>query len=242
MRIRSRRLTRWAAVAMAVLFRLLLKTVRRDEYYAEPNLCAYERTGDERHLYCLWHDGIVGWVFSRRAQQIAALVSRHADGSYLADALESIGVPAIRGSSRRGGAEAVRQMLTAAANFHIAITTDGPLGPRRVVKEGIVYLASQTGRAIVPAAFAARRAWRPRGRWTDLVIPLPFTRTYIRVGPRIHVPPGLDREQLEPYRRLVQAAMDALTAEVDRLSGVDSNAGWPAIAAVKPARPVRRAA
>jgi lysophospholipid acyltransferase (LPLAT)-like uncharacterized protein len=226
MKLRNRRLIRWAARALALFFRTLLKTVRLQLDRAEPRSTCYEDTGDERHLFCLWHDGIIGFVFSRPAFHVSALVSRHGDGTYLADALEAIGVTPIRGSSRRGGAAALRQMLDAAANYHIAIATDGPMGPRREVKEGIVFLASQTGRAIIPAAFAARRAWRPVGRWTDLVIPLPFTDTHVCVGGRMYVPPGLDRQQLEPYRLQVQAAMDALQAEADRRAGGDSTARW----------------
>jgi hypothetical protein len=150
---------------------------------------------------------------------MAGLVSRHADGSLVADAMQAVGVTAIRGSSRRGGAAALRQMMEAAADYHIAIATDGPQGPRHVVKEGIIYLASQTGRPVVPAAFSARSAWRPRGRWTDMVVPRPFSRTYVIIGSPIAVPAGLSREELEPYRQQVQRAMDAVTDEAERRAG-----------------------
>jgi lysophospholipid acyltransferase (LPLAT)-like uncharacterized protein len=218
-KIRNVRLIRFAAVMIATAFRLLFRTVRLDFAQAHPRTSPYEDTGDLRYLHCLWHDGIAGFVFSRPAVRAAALVSRHADGSLLAEGMHSIGVTPIRGSSRRGGAAALRQMLDAAADYHIAIATDGPTGPRHVVKEGIVFLASQSGRAIIPAAFEARRAWRPWGRWTDLIIPLPGTRTYMRAGAPIHVPPGLSREELEPYRLQVQHLMDELNREVRRLAG-----------------------
>lgn len=218
MKIRSPRLIRFAARILATAFRMLFRIMRLD-IDTHPGTSPYQPPGSDRYLYCLWHDGIVGWVFSRPSFQVAALVSRHADGSYLADGMQMVGVTPIRGSSRRGGAAALRQMLDAAADYHIAIATDGPLGPRHVVKEGIVYLASQSGRGIIPAAFDARLAWRPVGRWTDLILPLPFTRTYIRAGEPIFVPPGLSRDELEPYRLQVQRAMDELTEEVRRLAG-----------------------
>jgi lysophospholipid acyltransferase (LPLAT)-like uncharacterized protein len=230
MKLRNRTLIRVAARTLAFCFRTLLKTVRLEMVKAEPRSTCYEDTGDERHLFCLWHDGIIGHVFCLPAFHVSALVSQHGDGTYLANALEAIGVTPIRGSSRRGGAAALRQMLDAAADYHIAIATDGPMGPRREVKDGIIYLASQTGRAVIPAAFAARRALRPVGRWTDLIVPLPFTHTYMCVGKRMYVPPGLDREQLEPYRLKVQAAMDALQAEADRRAGLDTTARWKAVA------------
>jgi len=226
MKLRNRHVIRFAARVLALFFRTLMKTVRLEMVKNEPRSTCYEDCGEERHLFCLWHDGIIGFVFCRPAFDVSALVSQHGDGTYLADALDAIGVTPIRGSSRRGGAAALRQMLDAAARYHIAIATDGPMGPRREVKDGIVYLASQTGRAIIPAAFAARQAWRPRGRWTDLVVPFPGTRACLLVGKRIFVPPGLDREQLEPYRLQVQAAMEALTVAADHRTGLDTTARW----------------
>lgn len=218
MKIRSPRLIRFAARILATAFRLHFRTMRLD-IDTHPGTSPYEPPGDSRYLYCLWHDGIVGWVFSRPSFSVSALVSRHADGSYLADGMQMVGVTPIRGSSRRGGAAALRQMLDAAADYHIAIATDGPLGPRHEVKEGIIYLASQSGRGIIPAAFDARLAWRPWGRWTDLILPSPWSRTYIRGGDPIFVPPGLSRTQLEPYRLQVQRAMDELTEQVRTLAG-----------------------
>ncbi len=183
-----------------------------------PGTSPYEDTGCERYLYCTWHDGVVGVVFSGQPVRMAGLVSRHADGSYIADIMELLGIAPIRGSSTKGGAAALRQMLDAAREYHIAIATDGPQGPRRTVKEGIVYLASHTGRAIIPVAFAARSAWRPRGRWTHMTVPLPFTCAWLHGGEPIRVPSGLARNQLEPYRIAVQRAMDALHSDVERLA------------------------
>jgi lysophospholipid acyltransferase (LPLAT)-like uncharacterized protein len=142
--------------------------------------------------------------------RIAALVSQHAEGGYVADCLESIGVPTIRGSSKRGGAAAIRQMMEAAQDYHIAIATDGPRGPEHVVKDGIIYLASKTGRPIIPMVYTAARAWRPRFRWTDLTVPKPFSRAQLIGGPPLHVPPDLNRQQLESYRAALQEAMDQL--------------------------------
>jgi lysophospholipid acyltransferase (LPLAT)-like uncharacterized protein len=98
------------------------------------------------------------------------------------------------------------------------IATDGPRGPRRMVKDGIVYLASHSGRPIVPTAFASAWAWKPRGRWTDLVIPIPFSRGIVLGGAPIRIPEGLTPQQLAPYRDLVQRAMDELQSRADRLA------------------------
>src|SRR5687768_1421951 len=99
MKIRNRTLIRLAAKLIAVVSRLLFRSVRLD-IQAHPQTTPYEETGRERYLHCIWHDGLAGMVFSRPAIRAAALVSQHADGSYLSDALEAIGVKPIRGSSR----------------------------------------------------------------------------------------------------------------------------------------------
>ncbi|MGE0378520.1 MAG: lysophospholipid acyltransferase family protein [Planctomycetaceae bacterium] len=218
MKIRSRWLIRLLSRLIAGACRALFATTRVEVCAARPGISPYEDSGAQKSLYCVWHDAILGPIFGGRCVDMAALVSLHGDGSYVADALECVGITPIRGSSSRGGAAAVREMLDAARDKDISIATDGPRGPRREVKLGIVYLASQTGRPIVPTAFSARRGWRVRGRWTDLLIPKPCTRIWLLGGEPILVPPGLSREDLKAYRDRVQQAMDELSAQADRLA------------------------
>ena len=135
----------------------------------------------------------------------------------MADLLDAVGIQPVRGSSSRGGAAAVRQMFALAERKHLVIATDGPRGPRRVVKEGIVYLASQSGRPIVPTALASSWAWKPRGRWTDMVIPWPFSRVVVLGGTPIRIPPGLTPQQLAPYCVQLQFAMDQLQEQAERV-------------------------
>ncbi len=244
MKIRSRRLIRFLARSVAVACRGLFASTRVEILAAEPEFSPYEDSGDQKCLYCIWHDAILGPIFGGRCVDMAALVSLHGDGSYVADALECVGIRPIRGSSSRGGAAAVREMLDASRDKDIAIATDGPRGPRRKVKYGIVYLASQTGRPIVPTAFSARRAWRVRGRWTDLLIPQPFTKVWLLGGEPIFVPAGLSRQELSTHRDKVQQAMDELAERADRLAN-GSGGGSPvrADAAVNaPVEDVHRAA
>jgi len=219
MKIRSRWLIRLLARGAAGVFRVLFASTRVEILAARKGISPYEDSGAQKYLYCIWHDSILGPIFGGRCVNMAALVSRHGDGSYVADALECVGIVPIRGSSSRGGAAAVRELLDAAREMDISIATDGPRGPRRTVKDGIVYLASQTGRPIVPTAFSARRSWRVRGRWTDLLVPKPFTRIWLLGGEPIVVPPGLSRDELSVCREQVQQAMDELTARADRLAG-----------------------
>ena len=144
----------------------------------------------------------------------AGLVSQHQDGSYLVEAMQYFHVDAIRGSTSRGGARALRQLLDASGRTHIFITPDGPRGPRRQLKDGIVFLASHTGQTIIPTACACGNAWVIRGSWTDLVIPKPFATVHMLLGTPFVVPADLSRDELECYRDRLQAEMEQLEVRV----------------------------
>jgi hypothetical protein len=101
-------------------------------------------------------------------------------------------------------------LLREANSRHVFITPDGPQGPRRELKSGIVFLASQTGIPIIPTAFSCSRAWVVQGSWTDLLIPKPFSDAYLLLGTPIHVPPDISRDELERYRLRIQGEMDRL--------------------------------
>ena len=112
-------------------------------------------------------------------------------------------------------------MIDAGDKHHLVLTPDGPRGPRREVKKGIAFLASHSGRPIIPTAYACRSCWRVRGNWTDLMIPRPFTTVYFLTGNAIDIPPKLSKPQLAHYTQIAQDAMDRLQADADRLAAGD---------------------
>ena len=150
-------------------------------------------------------------------RQCCCLVSKRQDGSYLADAMSWLQYKAVRGSSQRGGAEAIRQLMTDTAGRHIVITPDGPRGPRRQMKVGPLFLAAQLGRGILPSAYVFKRGWRIRGSWTDMALPMPFTTVYLVVGDPIPIRPDLSRAELEIEMAKVQRAMDQINDETERI-------------------------
>jgi hypothetical protein len=200
------------------IFRLLFSTCRKQVSSDVPNVSAYEQIADKRYLYCVWHDQIVMTIFTGRPQHMSGLVSRHHDGGYVADVMQACGVQPVRGSTRRGGAKAMRQLISAAGDLHVTITPDGPRGPLHQLKSGIVFLASHSGRAIIPVAHTCRRCWKIKGNWTDMMIPMPFTTIVARGGRPIFVPPNLKREELERYSAIVEAEMERLEINADRLA------------------------
>ncbi|MGE5195257.1 MAG: lysophospholipid acyltransferase family protein, partial [Deltaproteobacteria bacterium] len=183
MKIRSRFLTKFAGWLVAVIFGALSRTLRlRGLVETGYTDCSIEtRRG---YIYALWHDAIL-IPLARQALErphVAALVSRHQDGAYLAEFMHHIGVRSIRGSTARGGDQALRELMRLSGDWHIFITPDGPRGPHHVVKPGLVYLASRTGRPVIPMVSHFGSAWQIRGSWTGLLVPRPFSRGWYLIG------------------------------------------------------------
>ena len=222
LKIRSPLFAKIAASIIVVCMRLLFRTCRVNQFPDSPEINAYVSTGSKRFLYCVWHDQIAMTVFTGRPKNMAGLVSRHQDGGYVADTIEMCGIKAIRGSTSRGGAQALRQLMDTARDYHVAITPDGPRGPRRKLKDGIIFLASNTGRPIVLSAYNCRRCWRVRGSWTDMMIPKPFTTIYVRGSKPVDVPPNLSRAGIDSYRTLLEAEMERLDREAAALASGES--------------------
>ena len=223
MKIRSRWLTWVAAASIVGLTKLLFATCRKVyvSHRPESRLDFVPTPSDhERFVLCVWHDELLIPTFAAPRgvrKQTCCLVSQHQDGSYLANTMALLGYSTVRGSSRRGGANALRQLLDDTSGKHIVFTPDGPCGPRRQLKQGCVYVASQLGRSLLPGAFVATRAWRPKGKWTDLLIPKPFSTIYVITGETIPIPSDLSREQLNDYIAIAQQAMDRLSEQAERM-------------------------
>ncbi|MDA1015280.1 MAG: lysophospholipid acyltransferase family protein [Planctomycetota bacterium] len=217
MKIRSRLLNKFAAKCTVGLLRMLFRTTRIRIHPMEARTVAYEPL-DEKFLYPVWHDSLAFPLFCGPIHDMSTLVSQHRDGSLLAFAMESLGVAAVRGSSSRGGARAVRQLIDSAKQVHITITPDGPRGPKRELKSGIVFLASHMGRRIVPVGAAASRCWRLHGSWTDLVIPKPFSKVHFVTGKAITIPAKLSKDQLRDLTVIVEQQLHATQSCAERLA------------------------
>jgi lysophospholipid acyltransferase (LPLAT)-like uncharacterized protein len=172
-----------------------------------------------RYIYAFWHENVLLPARHYGRRNIHALISRHADGQLIAEVCRHMGFRVVAGSSTRGGVEAVRQMLRLGRCSHLAITPDGPRGPRRQVQPGLVYLAARTGLAIVPAGIAYERAWRMRS-WDRFGLPWPWSTAWCLTGEAIHVPSDADRETLERYRLRVQQRIDELQQQAEQWAGL----------------------
>src|SRR3990170_390056 len=145
---------------------------------------------------------------------VMALISRHADGELLAQVCRWFGLRTVRGSSGRGGVDAVEELLRLQKGFHLLVAPDGPLGPRRQVKRGLVYLASWTGMPIVPLGVGFQRAWRLNS-WDRMALPKPLSTITCIAGPLIRVPSVINKADSDHYRRLVEQNMAIATSAAE---------------------------
>src|SRR5262249_25844491 len=143
------------------------------------------------------------------------LISKSADGELIARVCLHLGVKAVRGSASSGGAEGLLGLWQHSSRRHVVLTPDGPRGPRRRVKAGVIYRASRTGLPILPCGVAFARPWRLPS-WDRFALPRPWSTGYAVVSPPIHVPGRLDRADLERYRRLVEERLLWATQAAER--------------------------
>lgn len=147
------------SLAAALFIRMLHATLRVRHVRVE-NL---ENAG--QHILAFWHAHLLLMLHCRFRRPVSTMISRSKDGEIIARVFDWYGVDSVRGSSSKGGGAALRELLREArAGKNIAFTPDGPRGPARIAKEGVVYAAQVTGLPIIPIAFAAKKkSWPDRG-------------------------------------------------------------------------------
>lgn len=222
MRIRSQFLTKLFGWTAALVFRALSRSLRI-RGICEANGTDPSFPTRQGFVYALWHDSILVPLAKKSLShaKVAALVSRHQDGAYLAEFMRYCRIRSVRGSTARGGDQALRELMQVEDDWNIFITPDGPRGPHHVTKSGPVYLASRTGRPIVPAVSHCENAWHVRGSWTGLVVPKPFSRCWYLLGEPLSIPADLSRDQIEMHTARVQAEMERLEQKLARIVGGD---------------------
>ncbi len=156
------------------------------------------------------------------------LISQHRDGDLIAKTIGHFGLGTVRGSSKHGGAGALRSLVRALAQNHYAgVTPDGPNGPRMRASDGIISVARLSGAPIIPATFGASRRTILK-TWDRFVVPFPFSRGVFLWGEPIDVARDADPAAQEAARKDVEDSLNALTREADRLCGRETVTPDPA--------------
>ncbi|MDR2762209.1 MAG: lysophospholipid acyltransferase family protein [Planctomycetaceae bacterium] len=205
-------LWKFVGFSCSLLLRNLISTIDYKWAYYDP---VVDASVERRKYICLfWHEHILSPLFLRRNCGATMLISRHLDAELVVSIARYFGMDAVRGSTTHGGVSAIRQMMSLKDRDVIAITPDGPQGPRRTMSSGAIYLASKLQLPIVLYGFGYDNAWRFNS-WDKFVLPRPFSRGRVITSPPIMVPPRLDKITLEYYRKRFETILTQLTDEAE---------------------------
>lgn len=177
--------------------------------YFDPNKKA------EPVIFCIWHNRLFlclacYFKYAVRPQpsrHMAALVSASRDGGMLTRVLELYHIKPIRGSSSRRGGQALIELHSCAhKGLDLAVTPDGPRGPKYKIQKGVITMAQVTGLPILPVTYHLSHKYTLKS-WDGFQIPFPFCTCTISIGHPIRIPKELTDEERETWRQKVNQAM-----------------------------------
>jgi len=218
-RIMKSNAMQWVVVYLFVTYiRFVYWTTRWE--IINPDIRDRFTLGEEPMIMTCWH-GRIGMMAKsyKDPKQMHVLISIHRDGEMIARFIEVMGYPTVRGSTSKGGTEALRTMVKLLKNKQsVFFTPDGPRGPRMRAAPGIVTLARLTGAPMVPATFATEKR-KVSKSWDRFVLPLPFGRGVFAYGNPIYVPRDADETAMERYRLQIETELTELVQHTDTLVG-----------------------
>lgn len=202
----------FGAFLIYALIRLLYRTMR------------ITIVGQERYRRFVEHeDGVIGIFWHGRmllmpflypGRNISILISAHRDGEIIANVMKRFNFGLVRGSSKKGGSAALRDMLRLLkGGGDLGITPDGPKGPAEVVKPGVAEVARLSGKYIMPTTFTAKPCLRATS-WDSFMIPLPFSRVVLYAGTPLRYEEG---EDMESFRSRIEASLRQTNDEAERV-------------------------
>jgi lysophospholipid acyltransferase (LPLAT)-like uncharacterized protein len=207
-----------AAVLICIFIRAVAVTIR---FRLDDRSSFFNGAPGEKFIFAVWHNrlALCLMLYQRYVvrfapdRRMAAIVSASRDGGLLARILEHFNVEPVRGSSSRRGSQALLELRTwAERGYDLAITPDGPRGPRYIVQEGVMALAQVTGLPIVPASY--HLGWKIRLKsWDGFQIPLPFSRCEVFAGRIIHVPREATDAEREELRRQLETELRTISSD-----------------------------
>lgn len=188
-----------------------------DEYFLGNN-------GKEGVVAASWHrHAIFFFYFFRKLDNGAIMISKSKDGELTSRIAKRFGYTPVRGSSSRGGEEALQAMMNymneGKEKKFCGTAVDGPKGPARKLKKGMLALAKETGALFIPMACSGTRVYTFSKAWDKTILPLPFSKLVIIFHPPFKVPQTLSEEEMENLRQQTEDILNKLTDKVDKICG-----------------------
>ena len=182
------------------------------EDYDLSNLEGFEKAEKNRipAIFASWHDRLFLISYFGQGYNFITMISSSFDGEYITRTAQRLGHGVVRGSSTRGGSDALIKMVNfLRKGFLVYFTVDGPRGPRHEVKKGAITLAHKTGAPIMPISIEPEKFWTLNS-WDKMQIPKPFTRAKVFIAAPIFISKDADTQEVENKRREVQSKLDEL--------------------------------
>jgi lysophospholipid acyltransferase (LPLAT)-like uncharacterized protein len=196
-----------------IFYSRTLRFCLKDEENVEP----FFRQG-QIAIFAFWHGRMFALIYKHRRHNIRVLVSRHRDGELISRIVHRLGYSTTRGSSSRGGSQALLALKDSLADrCHYAFTPDGPRGPREQVKPGIIFFAQTSGLPVIPVTTAAQKKIVLK-TWDHYIIPKPFSKVVIMYGAPIYIPPSLTDQEREAVTAQVETELKRLGLKADELA------------------------
>ncbi len=216
MKITNGILIRAAGLGVSLGIHLLDSTLDYRVAYYDPRIDPAYANDGKRRIYIFWHEYIQFFVYLRKHCHLAMLLSKHSDADVLEELARLLGFGGVRGSTNRGGLQALRRMMRKEQHedFDLTITPDGPRGPRRTLAPGCVYLASKLQIPIVAMGVGYDGPFRLNS-WDRFALPRPFSRARCIPSGDFFVPPDLDKQGIEHFRKKLEKLLNYLTDEAE---------------------------
>ncbi len=164
---------------------------------------------DNPCIFALWHAHQCVLYDNRDKSHLNVLISQSNDGEIIAKAVEFLGMKTVRGSKGRKGVSSTMQLIEKLeTGDSIAITVDGPRGPKHVVKDGIINIAKISQIPIIPILWHSEDpTFLKFNTWDEFSFPFAFCKTVVLYGDPIYIPSDIDKQGVEDYRLMVENKM-----------------------------------
>lgn len=205
------RLARWLIAFGYYLLQIWARTLR---YEVDDRANVLGKPVAGNYIAALWHNRLLLISFVLKKffpdRPGAGLISASRDGDLIADVTQRFGFDVVRGSSSRMGATAVLELSEILASGRdVLLTPDGPRGPVYELGPGIIFLAQKTGAPVVPVNMEYSSCWRVKS-WDRFIIPKPFSKVRVIIGPPQQIKPASTAEEFEEERLRLQSVMLSL--------------------------------
>jgi len=170
-------------------------------------------------ILAFWHGQLWFPAYYLKNRGYVGLASQSRDGEYISRVLKKMGWEMVRGSTSKGGARSLLRLIKKLqAGKNIAITPDGPRGPRHQAQSGIVYLAQKSNSVIIPGgvAFSKEKVFNS---WDRFQLPLPFSKVVLNFGDSIEVEENLSDDNLEEYKKFVEEGLNSAVKTAKNMLG-----------------------